>query len=125
MSEPFFFPKGRSSGYALCLMSILPRLREIAREKGYALAVHGSMERDFDLLACPWTEEASSADELAEALRDEYHGHYGVTHGKPRDENPESKPHGRKAYSWYYYTFDETSLGPYVDLSVMPREQDR
>lgn len=44
------------------------RLHDIqtyARECGYAIAVHGSMQRDLDLIAVPWTEQACSAAELA------------------------------------------------------------
>lgn len=33
----------------------------VARELGYALAVHGSLARDLDIIACPWTETATSA----------------------------------------------------------------
>jgi hypothetical protein len=33
-------------------------LRQAAREVGYALAVHGSLRRDFDLVAVPWEERA-------------------------------------------------------------------
>jgi hypothetical protein len=43
--------------------------RVVARSKGYALAVHGSLARDIDLVAVPWVEEAASAAELAEAVR--------------------------------------------------------
>ena len=39
----------------------LPDLRHIwklAREVGYAVGVHGSLKRDFDLIAAPWTNKA-------------------------------------------------------------------
>lgn len=36
-----------------------PVLAEIARKHGYALAVHGSLGRDFDMIAIPWKKEAS------------------------------------------------------------------
>lgn len=39
--------------------SLLPTLRKIARKHGYALAVHGSGQRDFDLIAFPWIETVS------------------------------------------------------------------
>ena len=29
-------------------------LCDVAREMGYALALHGSMNRDMDLIAVPW-----------------------------------------------------------------------
>lgn len=31
-------------------------LKEIAREHGYNLVLHGSMARDLDLIAIPWTD---------------------------------------------------------------------
>lgn len=34
-------------------------LTEVARSHGYAMAVHGSMARDFDLICIPWTDTAS------------------------------------------------------------------
>lgn len=34
---------------------ILPVIRIVAKRAGYAIAVHGSMTRDFDLVAVPWT----------------------------------------------------------------------
>lgn len=47
---------------------LIDPLRERARELGYALAVHGTLRRDIDLIACPWTVEAVPERELAEAL---------------------------------------------------------
>ena len=47
---------------------LLSKMRPVARAHGYALAVHGSMERDFDVVAIPWTEDYSSMWVLIEAL---------------------------------------------------------
>ncbi len=33
-------------------------IREIARDSGYAVAVHGSEKRDYDVMAIAWTQEA-------------------------------------------------------------------
>lgn len=38
---------------------IYPKLADIFRRYGYALAVHGSVATDFDLIAVPWVAEAS------------------------------------------------------------------
>lgn len=35
-----------------------------AREVGYAIGVHGSLERDVDLIAAPWTDSAVDAETL-------------------------------------------------------------
>lgn len=40
---------------------LYPSLVVDARELGYALALHGSMARDLDLVAIPWTDDAASA----------------------------------------------------------------
>lgn len=50
-------------------LAILPALQAAARAHGYALAVHGSTRRDFDLIAVPWVEEYSNPDILAAALQ--------------------------------------------------------
>lgn len=36
-----------------------PELAVVFRQHGYALAVHGSLRRDFDLVAVPWVEKPS------------------------------------------------------------------
>lgn len=84
-----------------------------ARKQGYALALHGSMGRDLDVIACPWTDEAVPAEELVEALR-------AATSSliSKSDANPTPKPHGR--LSWVLHL---TGSGTYIDLSVLPRSQ--
>lgn len=101
---------------------LLPTLREEARRHGYALALHGSGQRDLDLVAVPWVAEASPPAQLAEALR-------AAVGGFIRDEpdalpgdytrrSPEPKPHGRLAWSIH---LDEPSGRRYIDLSIMSR----
>ena len=46
----------------------LPGFRKAARECGYALAVHGSMERDLDLVAVPWVENPSAPEVVVFAI---------------------------------------------------------
>jgi len=47
-----------------------PDLCKLFQEQGYALAVHGSLIRDFDLIAVPWTSNASSpSDVLSELMK--------------------------------------------------------
>ncbi len=100
-------------------------LRARARELGYALAVHGSVAWDIDIVAVPWAPEAVPARELAEALRDraaELNGGMAYLAVRdPEDEqwqlegSPGMKPHGRLCWSYHL------GGGPYIDLSVMPR----
>lgn len=107
--------RNTSAAYGLCYVAILPLLQSVARDHGYALAVHGSMHTDLDLIAAPWIDEASDAKTLAEAIR-------VAVNGQEREQfpNPARKPHLRKA--WSFYLDDKNS--PYIDISILPRVQD-
>lgn len=92
-------------------------LTNIARKHGYALAVHGSLQSDMDLVAIPWTDEADAAYDLMESIRkwacevmSRMFGEQACVDG------PECKPHGRVAWS--------LSMGgvSVIDFSVMPRK---
>ena len=100
--------------------ALLPELTIIAREHGYALAVHGSMARDLDLIAAPWIEEAAPAEALVEAMRERMHGYIvNEPAADPFDmtkHNPQRKPHGRLGWSI------QLGRGVYIDVSVMPRQ---
>ncbi len=88
-------------------------LREVARRHGYALAVHGSLSYDIDLLAAPWHDNAASPESLAAAIQEAVRAIAG--NAEAIDKNlPEKKPLGRLAWSFHM------GGGPYVDLSVMP-----
>lgn len=88
---------------------IYRKVRMTARALGYAIAVHGTLGRDIDFVAIPWTEEAVSPRALAKALALATEGF--ILDGR---DNPALKPHGRLA--WIIHT-----RGEQVDLSVMPR----
>jgi hypothetical protein len=49
-------------------------LKEIAKEYGYNLLVHGSMNRDLDLIAIPWVDEPKPETEMIQALCDHMGG---------------------------------------------------
>ena len=88
---------------------LVPILAEVAREHGYALAVHGTMARDLDLVAVPWIDAASGPTELVGALADRIR--FAGPGNEPR--GPCTKPHGRLGWT---ITLDG---GAYIDLSVM------
>ncbi|MBI1682373.1 hypothetical protein [Caulobacter hibisci] len=102
---------------------LIPPIQAAARAVGYAVAVHGSMERDLDLLAFPWT--ADAADELAavEAIR------LAVAEASGgrclRNQEVGEKPHGRRSYTLLLFSDQciESAAGchPFIDLSVAPR----
>lgn len=56
--------KAKPHFYAVCLEG----LQEIAKGKGYNLLVHGSMSRDFDLIAVPWVDNPESHTDLLKAF---------------------------------------------------------
>ena len=95
--------------YAPVYCAMYPDLAAIARKHGYALAVHGSLQRDFDVIAIPWGESASEPEQLV----DEITKAFAVKRvGGP----PSLMPHGRITYT-LSIGFGEC----FVDLSFMPK----
>lgn len=94
-------------------------LRAAARAHGYALAVHGSLARDIDLIAAPWTKDAAAPDVLIEALRAACGGYSKHDENAPAGDytrrSPEPKPHGRLAYTIY-----PPEGVTYFDIAVLP-----
>lgn len=91
-------------------------LREVARAHGYALATHGSVSRDIDLIACPWTAEATDAQAVYDAVMRKC---ADILYGM--EELPHSglgrvRAHGRMGGVIHL------GGGPYIDLAIMPRE---
>lgn len=97
-------------------------LKEIALEHGYNLVVHGSMNRDLDLIAIPWVAEVKPYEEMMDAFMDYLGGRYltgssTITH------------HGRR---WYVINLNRGELQRskedneyqdpqyYIDISIMP-----
>jgi hypothetical protein len=109
---------------------IYPGLCEIAREHGYALAIHGSVARDLDLIAIPWRDEnILPAEQLVNKLTAHLgaclypdllrRSHVPESHieqilARPENAQPAIKPHGRLAWNIHL------DAGCKVDLSVMP-----
>ena len=87
-------------------------MQECAREYGYALAVHGSLNRDIDLVAIPWVEGARDPVDLVYGLASVVQS---ITNYVDVIECETKKPYGRLAWSIY---IDRTT---YIDLSVTPR----
>lgn len=101
--------------------ALITALRHVAYRCGYALAVHGSLRTDIDLLAAPWRDSAVSAEHLAEEIRLTAERIIGTARIREFDKLPEHKPCGRMA--WAFYLQPEGVEGPYIDLSVMPKQQ--
>lgn len=53
------FAKPKPSYAPIYAAALYPELAVLFRKHGYALAVHGSLARDMDLIAVPWVEVPS------------------------------------------------------------------
>ena len=97
----------KPANYAPVYACIYPQLAELTRRHGYALAIHGSLGRDFDLIAVPWTENPSPKEaviaDICESFAIREVGEPGI------------KLHGRVAHT-LSLSFGECAL----DFSFMP-----
>lgn len=88
--------------------ALYPELATIARAHGYALAVHGSLARDLDVIGVPWVEQPSAPEAVIESITDRFA--VKLVGGPPSD-----KPHGRRVWT-LSVGFGEC----FIDLSFMP-----
>jgi len=102
--EDTFTPDKRFTEQKLPPIDII---KTIAREAGYAVAVHGTQERDLDVIAAPWTEDAVGNHELMERIANGINAVILET---------ERKPFGR-----YAATIQIDGWYKPLDLSVCPR----
>jgi hypothetical protein len=56
--------KPKPQFYAMCF----PKMQDIARDMGYNLIIHGSLNRDMDLVAIPWKDEPEPEVKMIQAL---------------------------------------------------------
>jgi uncharacterized linocin/CFP29 family protein len=87
--------------------ALYPELASICHNHGYALAVHGSLARDFDLIAVPWIEEISSHEAVLQEIQS--------TFAIKEVDDAETRAHGRKVHT-LSIGFGEC----FVDFSFMP-----
>lgn len=116
--------KAKPHFYSVCFSA----LQEIAKNLGYNLVIHGSMNRDMDLVAIPWVDNPHSHIELIESFVD-YLGAY-----KHQEENLDRKkllygfnilPGGRSCYiinlnrgGGIYNSYQDEQY--YLDISITP-----
>jgi len=87
--------------------AMYPGLAAIFHRHGYALACHGSLACDFDLIAVPWAETVSDHATVLKDVTTEY--------ALRLTDDGEMKNHGRKAYT-LSCGFGECA----IDLSFVP-----
>jgi hypothetical protein len=92
--------------------AMYPEIAKITRAHGYALAVHGSMVRDFDLIAIPWVDDAADPKTVVDAIVRRFDAKLVAEEGHVH-------PHGRLVWN-IYVGFGHC----YIDLGFMPRLND-
>lgn len=109
------------------------QLKEIALKYGYNLVLHGSMNRDLDLIAIPWQENIGSHEEMIEEFTNEIGGDLMFANGVNRSHAPEQNWskykttfHGRMQYvinlNRECELVNDVWTDPmyYIDISVIP-----
>ena len=118
----------KPSFYALCFEA----LKEIAKKYGYNLVLHGSLNRDMDLIAIPWAKELKPHQDMIKEFV-EYLGGELCPQNQRLDENKkiigdlyDITHHGRM---WYIINLNRegkmidgvwTDPQYYLDISVIP-----
>lgn len=112
--------KNHDFGTFVCIYAqMLPKIRTAGKRLGYAIAIHGTLRHDLDLLAVPWVEDAAEPIELVKMIAEMVSG-YVIgdlsDKGGHVSERPTQKPHGRMSWNicWGGKVF--------IDLSVMPKQ---
>jgi len=95
--------------YAPVYCALYPELAVIARSYGYALAIHGTLGRDMDLICVPWAERVADPSLVVAAITRTF---AIIVVGAP-----EKKNHGRVAWTLSVGHGDCA-----IDLSFMPSE---
>lgn len=99
--------------------ALYPEMVLIAREHGYALAIHGSLQRDFDLIAVPWIDgPVSSPQVLVDAICDRFHP------AKQIGEGNTIKPHGRRGWTVSIGHGDCACDISFMPTNISPEEVD-
>ena len=99
--------KKKVCSYAPIYCALYPDLAECVRKFGYALAVHGSLQRDFDLICIPWTDDIALPSAVVANIVD--------TFALRQVGAPSMKKHGRQVWT-LSLSFGEC----FLDLSFMP-----
>lgn len=102
----------KSKASIACHAAILPSLVQVGVDCGYAVAVHGSLRRDLDIIAAPWVKWAVPPKELVGLLAK-------ACGGKVSDE-PAKHPHGRLSFQIHLGELVQGPYNsdPYIDISV-------
>ena len=103
-------PRLRTPACGLVFTAAMPLLQTIARKHGYALAIHGTLARDADLICVPWVAEPSAPKTVV----DEFCSSFAIE--VVPGTSPTTREHGREVWT-ISVCFGEC----FLDLSFMPR----
>lgn len=108
--------KARPNFYASCFEI----LKETAYDSGYNLIMHGSMNRDLDLIAIPWRDDPKDELEFIKQLD-------VILTGKDKETKDEYMfsvlPGGRNSYVIDLFRLDKETwvdFQYYLDISITP-----
>lgn len=111
--------KAKPQFYAQCFL----QLKTIAELFGYNLVIHGSMDRDMDLIAIPWGMELKPAIDMVNAMV-EYLGGHIMEETESAREAFAKRRHGRRNYvinlnrGGKSTNYDDPQY--YIDISITP-----
>ena len=98
-----------TNGRAVFYASMWDDLRQAALDCGWALALHGSLANDMDIMAMPWTEDAKPIEVLLDAMCSCFTDNEDL---RKDVFETNDKPHGRTVYTFPIFA------DFYIDLSV-------
>ena len=76
-------------------------IKEVSRDSGYNILVHGSMNRDLDLLIVPWENDLGDIEKLIDDIATIIGGEVMMQNRSVENEigyRYSDKPHGRRCY---------------------------
>lgn len=108
-------------------------IKEIGLKYGYNIVLHGSMNRDLDLIAIPWSEEIGDKELMIDRIAEVIGGNVLINHETHNRERFTLKPHGRICYvininrvfemkcdGFIYKIKEYADPQFYIDISVTP-----
>ena len=98
-------------------LKIIPVIRQVARDLGYAIGVHGTLSKDLDLIAVPWTVGQSNHLDLLESIQMVIAGYKGLDHKREKTDDPyiaQDMPHGRRSYIIWI------GVHAHIDIAITP-----
>jgi aminoglycoside N3'-acetyltransferase len=100
-------------------------LKTIALKYGYNLLIHGSLNRDFDLVAIPWEQEIGDYIEMLNEFVDNLGGHI-MPETEEKHRATERLFHGRRIYvinlnrGGKSTNYEDPQW--YLDISILPHQ---